>query len=556
MDDECHDPQSTSFVTLASSSTTSVTRVAVIYCADWPAVAASDSAGALHAVIHAQRVIACTPRAAEAGVRIGMRRREAQGVCPQVVISTHQPERDRMLFEPIVRAVVEVVPLVEVSESGVIVFATRGPSRYMGGDDALAAKLYATVIDALASVGVTTDVRLGVGIADGRLMAAIAARSSVHRGQSVVIPVDHSEQTLATLPVRVLGDVGGIQREVVSLLERLGLATLGAVARLSVATLLARFGPVGQELHRLSRGCDQHPPIAIAPPPDRACRYIFETPVEQSAVVVLVAHELAEQLVQHLAINGVMCVRLYVCIKSEHGERSERVWYRVEGLSAAAMVERVRWQMDALIAQNTLTSGIVALQLAPDQLRMSVGKQMGLWGGSTQADEWAQRAITRVSALIGSESVVVAEWCGGRDPGQVFALVSAASTDFERRKEQVTGQQQSWCGELPTPTPALVYDEPIAIVVQDDDGEPLLVTGRHELSASPATMRMASANTRSATYLVVSWAGPWPIEERWWDPARRRRLARLQLVITRDDVTRAVIVALEHGQWWLTATYA
>jgi protein ImuB len=484
-----------------------------------------------------------------------MRRRAAQGACPQVVISAHQPERDRMLFEPIVRAVVEVVPLVEVSEPGIIVFATRGPSRYMGGDDALASKLHAVVVDALVSAGVTTDARFGVGIADGRLMAAIAARSSAHCGRPVVIPVGHSEQTLAELPVRVLDDVGGIQREVVSLLERLGLATLGAVAELSMATLLARFGPVGQELHRLSHGCDQHPPIAIAPPPDRACRHIFETPVEQSAVVVSVAHELAEQLVQHLTINGVICVRLYVRIESENGERSERVWYRTEGLSIAAMVERVRWQMDALIAQNILTSGIVALHLAPDQLRRNEGKQMGLWGGATQADEWAQRAITRVSALIGSESVVVPEWCGGRDPGQAFVFVSATSTDFERRKEQVTARQQSWCGELPTPTPALVYDEPIAVVLEDEDGKPLSVTGRHELSASPATLRMASVSARAAPYVVVSWAGPWPVEERWWDPTRRRRLARLQLVIRRDDTTRAVIVAREYGQWWLTATY-
>ncbi|MFA5774685.1 MAG: DNA polymerase Y family protein [Ilumatobacteraceae bacterium] len=538
---------------MASSSSNSVTRVAVIYCADWSAVAASDSSGSLHAVVHAQRVISCTPQATVAGVRIGMRRREAQGACPQLVISVHQPERDRRSFEPIVSAVVEVVPLVEVSEPGVIVFATRGPSRYMGGDDALAAKLHAVVGDALASAGVTAGVRFGVGIADGRLMASIAARSSAHTGAPVVVPVGDSEQALVELPVSVLDDVGGIQREVVSLLERLGLATLGAVAELSAATLVARFGPVGQELHRLSHGCDQHPPIAIAPPPDRACRHIFETPVEQSAVVVAVAHELAEQLVDHLTTNGVMCVRLYVRIESENGERSERVWYRVEGLSIAAMVERVRWQMDAFIAQNTLTSGIVALRLAPDQLRHNEGKQLDLWGGVTQADEWAQRAITRVSALIGSESVVVPEWCGGRDPGQAFVLVSAVSTDLERRKEQVAGPQQSWCGELPTPTPALVYDEPIAVIVQDDEGKPLLVTGRHELSASPATLRMASAN--AAPYAVVSWAGPWPVEERWWDPTRRRRLARLQLVITRGDTTRAVIVALEHGQWWLTATY-
>jgi protein ImuB len=51
---------------------------------------------------------------------------------------------------------------------------------------------------------------------------------------------------------------------------------------------------------------------------------------------------------------------------------------------------------------------------------------------------------------------------------------------------------------------------------------------------------------------VVGWAGPWLLDERWWDPPVRRRRARFQ-VVTADG--RAHLLVVEDGQWWLEATY-
>ena len=51
---------------------------------------------------------------------------------------------------------------------------------------------------------------------------------------------------------------------------------------------------------------------------------------------------------------------------------------------------------------------------------------------------------------------------------------------------------------------------------------------------------------------IIAWAGPWPIEEHWWDPQRHRRLARFQMVT--DDHDGYLVVA-EHQRWWITARY-
>ena len=84
--------------------------------------------------------------------------------------------------------------------------------------------------------------------------------------------------------------------------------------------------------------------------------------------------------------------------------------------------------------------------------------------------------------------------------------------------------------------------------VMDAAGAPVPVTGRGLCGATPARL---SVDGRRWTG-IVAWAGPWPVDERWWDPAAHRRRARLQLCC--EDGS-AYLVALESGRWWVEATY-
>ena len=97
-----------------------------------------------------------------------------------------------------------------------------------------------------------------------------------------------------------------------------------------------------------------------------------------------------------------------IIAETEHGERSERAWYRAVGLSSTAIVERVRWQLEGWVAQpGGLSGGITLLRLVPDQVRGDDGDQLGLWGGRSQADHDAPRAVTRLTGLFGEQAV----WC-------------------------------------------------------------------------------------------------------------------------------------------------
>ncbi len=513
----------------------------------------------------------------------------------------------RSAFEPIVRAVVAHVPLVEVTAPGMLVFATRGPSRYVGGDEPLAALVQSAVGDAVratlaAARGTVIDhaqVAFGVGVADGRLAAGIASRHALQSGKPLVVPPEASARWLATSPVRalaecveVIGTVIGAARagvpgthdvssyrDVVSLLERLGLYRFGDVASLSEADLIARFGAFGRDLSRLSRGLDRHPPLAVAPPPDRVCALQFDTPVESRDAVVAACDELAAGLVDHLATDGLAVVRLHVLIDSDHGERSERMWYRSEGFTARSIVESVRWQLDAWITRDAPTSGVVSLRLSPEQLVADAGRQAALWGGVRDGDRHAQRAVRRVADMNGAESVTVPEWRGDRDPARSFEFVRSDAVDLEHRVAGGAGvaggasnlSGRDWRGALPSPSPSIVFDtaqgsHPDApeIAVVDSAGRSVVVDARHTMSGEPARVTIGEHR-----YDVVAWAGPWPVEERWWDPLRARRAVRLQLLVRRTGeasgvgdasvanvATVALVAVLERRAWRLAAVYA
>src|SRR5690606_29249938 len=207
------------------------TRTTVVWVPDWPVVAAGRRPDRPVAVLRANRVIAASPAARAEGVVPDQRRREAQARCPELEVLDHDPSLDARAFEPVVAAVETVTPLIEIVEPGLCAFATRGPSRYHGGDLAMMTLVEQPVTEEL---GARATVRTGT--ADGPFAARLAAQldpaaqcdlaDSFHLGARVV-PAGDSAAFLAPLPVTALD-----RPELTSVLGRLGLVTLGHFAAL------------------------------------------------------------------------------------------------------------------------------------------------------------------------------------------------------------------------------------------------------------------------------------------------------------------------------------
>src|SRR6478735_9206601 len=551
-------------------------RIVTVWFPDWPVTAAGFAPDVPAAVMAANRVIARTPAAANEGVVVGQRRRQAQARCPHVVLVDEDRARDAREFEPVIRAVAELSPRLDVIEPGWITLDARGPSRYFGGEAMFASRLIATIAD--AATPHANGVGVGVGIADGRFASSIAARLAIRQHEPVLIAAGDSARFCAGLPIGWLQALGEAQPELVDLFARLGLRHLGALAALSSSDVLGRFGHAGVHAHRLASGADERLSSTTDPAPERRLDHVLDDPIAQTGAVVFVAKQLADELGETLAAQGRVCTRLVVLLETEHGERSERSWYRSAGLTAAAMVERVRWQLDAWVdlprgSDQEITGGIVLIRLVPEEVRADVGQQLGLWGGQSDADRRAIRAIARLTTLTSETAVTVPVWRGGRLPGDRYRWVPATTVDLDQstrmasRASTGSGPSGPWPGSLPMPSPATVYADPRPAEVLDEQGRVVEVSGRGVVSAPPVSLMIMHGDEsagwrRGPRQEITAWAGPWPIDQHWWEPNRHRRLAQFQM-LTGDagdgaregDGDQGYLVIAEHRRWWVSACY-
>ena len=529
-----------------------VVRSLVLRCADWPLVAAGASPDEASVVIGGGRVVVASPAARAEGIEPGHRRREAQRRCPSVVVHHPDPDRDARLFSAIGGALEHITPRIELSVPGVAAFPTRGPSRYFGGDHALAIQVMNAVSAVMAGLGWPDSV--GIGVADGRFVAEQVARS----GGVTVLEPGTSAAFLAPLPVGVLG-----RPELCDVLRRLGIGTLGAFAALPAADVAARFGADGLIAHRIAGGLDERPPHTAPPPPHLTVSIELDPPVERVDQAAFVAKGLAERLHNGLDAEGLACTRLCITAETDTGACHERIWRHEGALGVGAVIERVRWQLDGWLNGPTLlrpTSGVIRLTLIPDEVGPARGRQLGFWGGETAADERAMRALARVQGIVGVAAVTVPEVRGGRSPIEQIVRVPAATVELTASRSAFSGNGRElltapWPGRVPTPTPALVLPEPLPARVCDQRGSVVSVSGRGALSATPATLGaqdVVGATGATGAFPITALAGPWLTDERWWDPAAHVRRARLQLLLADG---RAVLVCCEHGQWSIEGWY-
>ena len=530
-------------------------RVAAVWCPDWPVTAAVAAAGVAPdspaAVVVANRVVACSHAARRAGVRRGLRRREAQGRCPDLAVLPRAELAEVRAFEPVVRALESIAPGVEVGRPGLATLNLTGPTRYFGGENAVLHALTTAVGESAGELA--SDVVIGA--ADGAFAAEQAAR------HGILVDAGRSPAFLADLPIATI-DPGG-DSPLVDLLNRLGIRTLGAFAALPATDVLARFGPDGAWAHRQAGGRDDRPVAGRRPVTEFTVSVELEPPVDRVDTVAFSVRELSERFVADLAAYGLAVTCLEVTAVTENGEESVRRWRHTGVLGSTEVLDRVRWQLEGWLSggvnagavassggHRKPTGGIVRVALAPVETVPTGAHQGALWGGSGVDDERAHRGLARVQTLLGHGSVLVPVVAGGRDPSSRSELVPWGDLPLATRPATAP-----WPGSLPAPHPTVLIDPPRPVSVLDPSGHTVTVTDRGAVAGTPALLRSGEDS-----WPITSWAGPWPVEERWWDSSSAASTAGLRARFQLVDVHGRAYLASHcrsgpDVSWTLDAVY-
>ena len=428
-------------------------RVMAVWCPDWPAVAAARAEGdGLHLPLAGggpRGGLACHAGARGVGVRRGLRRREAQFRCPELVVVAADPGRDAVWFEPVVQALDAVVPGIEVLRPGLFVFSAAGALRFHGGVEEVVTR----VVDAVAAAGTECQ----VGLADELPTAVLGARGSA------LLEPGGDAGYLSGLPVEALvvepalGDPDELS-ELVGLLRRLGVRTLGDFAALPPRDVATRFGGAGAVAHRLARAVPWRPPSVSAVPTGSAVEHRCDPPLERVDEAAFLGRRLAGELHAVLASAGVACLRLSITARIEGGTEVHRVWRCSAPLTPEGTADRLRWQLEGWLTGTAIAGGAggggPAPVLEPGGGGPAGRVQEGVGGGGGAGGGRVHRALVRVQGLLGPESVRVPVAVGGRGPGDRVRSLPYGDAPAD---PVTTGP---WPGALPAPSPSVVWPGP------------------------------------------------------------------------------------------------
>jgi protein ImuB len=355
-----------------------------------------------------QRIGEASASAEAFGVHAGMRLGEALARCPTLALIPPDPMGVADAWEKVVVRLESVGAAVETDGPGVAFFDASALARLHGGRraDDPAAALKARQRSAHPPpppwlAGVVSAVRAGlrlparIGAGPSRFCALAGAARARSRRTEIV----DGARALAGEPVALLRrreEVAGL----VEPLERLGIGTLGQLARLPRATVADRFGRTGELAHDLAHGRD----TPLRPrEPGETLEELLELPESASgaqlerALVLLVDKLLARRERRGRTLRSVVLGARLV----EGGTWRERVVFR------EALADPVRMRL-------TLGQRLLLLPAPAEALQLSVERFGPPHAGARALfdDRNAQRgarlreAVRQARAVAGPEAAL------------------------------------------------------------------------------------------------------------------------------------------------------
>ncbi len=250
-------------------------------------------------VLEAGQVRACSPLAAQAGVRPGLRASGVNALCPSATLRAYDAQAHARLVEDAALALLQYTPEVALTEADTILLDVTASLNLFRGIRALCHRIAAT------AQGLGVAARLGVApTASGAWLLAASARQRRRVLKLTTLARRLDALPAACLPAaaRHLDWLAGIGCDTLAALRRL---PRGALQRRTHAALLQALDQAYGEAPELHAW--------MAAPAVFAGRIELEERVEHVAGVLCVASRLVEQLcgwlvAQHRAATGIALV--------------------------------------------------------------------------------------------------------------------------------------------------------------------------------------------------------------------------------------------------------
>ena len=326
------------------------------------------------------------------GVYSAMPISEAYRRCPQGVYLPVDGAKYSRVSAEIMELLGEFSPRVEPLSLDEAFLDVTGTDRLLGPPLDVAWRIKTRIRDA-------TRLTASVGLAPNKFLAKMASDLKKPDGFVFVEPGREAE-FLAPLPIRRMWGVGKVAE---TDLKRMGIETIGQLARTPRELLAKRFGAVGEELWALAHGVDERPVTPWRSPKSIGAEETFARDHLDMDLLDQTLLGQAERVGRECREAGVRCRTVTLKLRfSDFRTLSRSQTLQVPTDQARQIFQEARWLLrqvwtgQAVRLIGVSVSNLVS-DVAPLQLRLF---------DSTEKEERVSRAMDLVQAKFGREAIV------------------------------------------------------------------------------------------------------------------------------------------------------
>lgn len=340
---------------------------------------------------HRGVVLAANYPARQFGVRGGMSGADAQRRCPQLI----RLAPDFREFEAVSRSVMEtfrqVTPMVEAYSLDEAFLDVSGAGRHGLSPLQIAERLRATIYD-------EQRITCSVGLAATVSVAKLASRKAKPDGVLVLAP----DRVLEYLHPLDVGELFGVGEKTRAHLNKLGLQTVGDIARIPLPTLRQMLGRAsGEQLHHLAWATDRKTLVPRRseddPESSMGSEETFSRDTDDPAVINRELLRLATTVTSRMRRAGLLGRTVSVRIRFSNFETITRSRTLADPTDQTAIVhgEAVRL-VESLSPRRRIR--LVGVRVEGLRSRSGIDRQLVLGErehGWTEADRAVDRAVRR-----------------------------------------------------------------------------------------------------------------------------------------------------------------
>jgi protein ImuB len=461
------------------------------------------------------RVLEMTAAARESFVERGMTPTQAMARCQKVVLRARLPRQEAAAQKALLQCASTFSPFLESTAPGVCTINLRGLSEFAAKDGQtelpleLLDRAHAWANRVLARVG-GLQLSAQIGLASDPDVARLAAQQAER-----ILFVHNISQFLNTVPL----DAAGLAPELLRVISKWGLSSIGQLCDLGRDELAARFGAEISEFIDRIAPLRPRPLTWVTPEIEFEEGIDLENSIESLEPLLFILRRFLDQLSHRLESVYLVAQELKLTLGLESGAKYERV------LAVPSPTRNLNtlFRMLHTHLENLQTDApIVAVALRAEPARAQT-HQFGLFQASLRDPNQFYETLARLEGLLGA----------GRS-GTPVNNASYKPDDFHIEPPR-------FHGNMPVETAALKISTGPSL--------------RRFRPAIQATIRMelnrpTHVQSEGARGKIVESQGPWRSSGNWWEEPWTRDEWDVRLANG-----RAYRLAQTQGQWFIEGVF-